>query len=85
MLEGIIPLIYVQWRFWKSDITSRIPGHLSGEFLIIYSIGRITNEIFREPDAPLISGMSRGQFYSIFLALGGFFLIYLTRKKHLST
>jgi phosphatidylglycerol:prolipoprotein diacylglycerol transferase len=83
ILEGLIPFIYVQLRFWKSDITSRIPGQLCGEFLFIYSIGRITNEIFREPDASLIAGMSRGQFYSIFLALGGILLIYLARKKQL--
>jgi len=83
ILEGMLPFFYVQWRFWKCDITSRIPGQLSGEFLIIYSIARITNEFFREPDAPLISSMSRGQFYSIFLVLGGIFLIYLARRKHL--
>jgi phosphatidylglycerol:prolipoprotein diacylglycerol transferase len=44
-------------------------------------VGRITNEIFREPDASLILGMSRGQFYSIFLAISGIFLIYLAKRK----
>ena len=81
-LEGLIPFIYVQWRFWKTNITNRCPGQLTGEFLFIYSIGRITNEIFREPDASLILSMSRGQFYSIFLAIGGILLILLLVKKH---
>jgi len=80
-LEGLIPFIYVQWRFWKTNITNRCPGQLTGEFLFIYSIGRITNEIFREPDASLILSMSRGQFYSIFLAIGGILLILLARQK----
>ena len=80
-LEGLIPFIYVQWRFWKTNITNRCPGQLTGEFLFIYSIGRIINEIFREPDASLILSMSRGQFYSIFLAIGGILLIFIARQK----
>ncbi len=81
ILEGLLPFIYIQWRFWKSDIPSRFPGQLTGEFLLIYSAGRILNELYREPDASLIAGMSRGQFYSIFLALGGILLIHLARKR----
>jgi phosphatidylglycerol:prolipoprotein diacylglycerol transferase len=81
ILEGLFPFIYIQWRFWKSDTPSRFPGQLTGEFLLIYSAGRILNELYREPDASLIAGMSRGQFYSIFLALGGILLIYLARKR----
>ena len=81
ILEGLLPFIYIQWRFWKSDTSSRFPGQLTGQFLLIYSAGRILNELYREPDASLIAGMSRGQFYSIFLALGGILLIYLARKR----
>ena len=44
---------------------SKTSGELSGEFLILYAISRIFNEIFREPDAPLVAGLSRGQFYYI--------------------
>ena len=80
-LEGLLPFVYIQWRFWRSNITQKYPGQLAGEFLVIYSIARIVNEIFREPDSPLIYGMSRGQFYSIFLAISGFVLIYIAQKK----
>lgn len=73
-LEGLLPLIYVQWRFWKTDV-QQYPGRLGGEFLILYSIGRIAAEQFREPDASLIFGMSRGIFYSIFLIGFGLWLI----------
>ena len=75
ILEGLLTFIFVQWRFWKSDVTKKNPGRLSGEFLIFYALARITNEFFREPDASLILGISRGQFYSIFLIVGGLLLI----------
>jgi phosphatidylglycerol:prolipoprotein diacylglycerol transferase len=78
--EGLIPFIYIQWRFWRSLITNKYPGQLAGEFLILYSIARIFNELFREPDATLLFGISRGQFYSIFLLIGGVFIVYWARK-----
>ena len=78
--EGLLPFIYIQWRFWKTSIIDKHPGHLAGEFLIFYSISRIFNELFREPDAPLLMGITRGQFYSIFLMIGGMIIIYWARK-----
>ncbi len=80
-LEGLCTFAFVQWRFWKTDVTQRVPGRLAGEFLIAYSIARICNEFFREPDASLIIGMTRGQFYSVFLILGGIVLIRIAEKK----
>jgi phosphatidylglycerol:prolipoprotein diacylglycerol transferase len=48
---------------------------LSGLFLICYAIFRIIVEYFREPDAGLIWGFTRGQFLSFFLiALGAAFI-----------
>ena len=71
-LEGGLMLLYVQWRFWRT----RPPlGQLSGEFLLGYGIVRIIGELFREPDAALIFGLSRGQFYSIFMIVVGALLI----------
>ena len=78
--EGLIPFIYIQWRFWRSSIINKYPGQLAGEFLILYSVARIFNELFREPDATLLYGISRGQFYSIFLLIGGIFIICWARK-----
>ncbi len=80
-LEGLLTFLYVQWRFWKTEITTKFPGQLAGEFLVLYSISRICNEFFREPDASLLWDMSRGQFYSIFLMAGGFALIIWARKS----
>ena len=79
--EGLIPFIYIQWRFWKTSIVQKFPGQLAGEFLVLYSISRIFNEVFREPDASLLFGFSRGQFYSIFLLLGGLAVVYWARNS----
>jgi phosphatidylglycerol---prolipoprotein diacylglyceryl transferase len=73
-LEGLLLLGYMQWRFWRSDAVRTRPGRLAGEFLILYALVRIGGETFREPDASLILGMSRGTFYSLFLVGFGLFL-----------
>jgi len=73
-LEGALLLAYMQWRFWRSDAVRSRPGRLAGEFLILYAFARIACEVFREPDASLILGMSRGTFYSLFMIAFGLFL-----------
>lgn len=81
-MEGALMFIYVQLRFWKSDITRTTPGQLSGEFLIGYALARIFCEQFREPDrdVTLILGLSRGSFYSIFMIIAGIGLIVVSRQ-----
>ena len=81
VLEGLLVFIFVQSRFWKSQVTQKVPGRLGGEFLIAYAVARILGEFFREPDASLIFGMSRGQFYSIFLLVGGFLVVFVSEKR----
>ena len=77
-LEGLLLFFYTQWRFWY---TRPKPGQISGEFLIGYGVVRIFGEFFREPDAALILGLSRGQFYSIFMLLAGATVIGIARKQ----
>jgi|UniRef100_UPI00404B2A1A phosphatidylglycerol---prolipoprotein diacylglyceryl transferase len=76
-LEGLLLLVFAQWRFWRTDVIATHPGRLAGEFLIVYAIVRAFCETFREPDAGLILGLSRGTFYSLFLvAIGvGYILV----------
>jgi phosphatidylglycerol:prolipoprotein diacylglycerol transferase len=51
-------------------------GVLTGLFFIGYAIFRIIVENFREPDASLIAGFTRGQFFSFFLiAIGLAFIV----------
>ena len=76
-LEGALLLAYAQWRFWKGKAPA---GQISGEFLIGYGMVRIIGEIFREPDAGLLFGISRGQFYSIIMIFVGAFIINLARQ-----
>ncbi len=72
-LEGAVLFALMQLRFWKSTVVRDRPGRLAGEFLIAYALFRIAGESFREPDASLILGLSRGTFYSLFMvAVGGF-------------
>ncbi|MEM7790444.1 MAG: prolipoprotein diacylglyceryl transferase [Verrucomicrobiota bacterium] len=77
-LEGALLFAYTQWRFWKASPPA---GQLAGEFLAGYGVVRIIGEFFREPDAGLIIGLSRGQFYSIFMILAGVGLIAFARKR----
>ncbi len=73
-MEGLVLLAYVQARFWRSDLVRERPGALSGEFLIVYACARIAGEAFREPDASLILGLSRGTFYSLLMIALGIFM-----------
>jgi len=80
-LEGALLLAFLQWRFWRTDVASRQPGRIAGEFLVGYALVRMFCEQFREPDASLILGLSRGTFYSLFMIVAGLVLI-LRRPKN---
>lgn len=71
--EGIVLFAIL----WLVRARMRQPnGVLAGLFLICYAIFRIGVENFREPDATLIAGFTRGQFFSFFLiAIGLAFVI----------
>ncbi len=78
MFEGLVLLAFSQWRFWKTSIK---PGVLTGEFLMGYACLRSLGECFREPDAALLFGLTRGQFYSaLFLVVGLGIRCYASQK-----
>jgi len=72
-LEGIILFTLL----WIVRTRARQPnGVLTGLFFICYAVLRIAVEYFREPDAGLIAGFTRGQFFSFFLiAIGAAFVV----------
>lgn len=74
-LEGLLLLALTQWLVWRTGLVRRSPGRVAGWFLIGYALVRAFGEIFREPDAGLILGLSRGTFYSLFLVAGGLALL----------
>lgn len=76
-LEGGLLLAYLQWRFWRSRLPA---GQIGGECLVGYGCVRVFGEIFREPDAPLLLGLTRGQFYSVFLIMAGVAIIWIARR-----
>ena len=73
LLEGAL-LFGVLW--FVRTRTRQPDGVLTGLFFVCYAIFRIVLEYFREPDASLIAGFTRGQFFSFFLiAIGLAFII----------
>ena len=85
VLEGFLLFAFLQWRFWRSAAVKAQPGRLAGEFLFGYALARIVCELFREPDAALILGLSRGTFYSVFLAVAGVALMVMSNRRRGST
>ena len=73
LCEGVL-LFLILWIVRTKFRTRN--GVLTGLFFICYAILRIFVENFREPDSSLILGITRGQFFSIFLiVIGGAFLL----------
>lgn len=69
LLEGLllfVILLFVRLR-WKRLRR----GLLTGLFFIGYALVRILAEIYREPDAALTLGLTRGQFLSLFMIVMG--------------
>jgi phosphatidylglycerol:prolipoprotein diacylglycerol transferase len=76
-LEGIALFVIL----WFVRTRSRQPnGVLTGLFFVCYAIFRIVVEYFREPDASLIAGFTRGQFFSFFLIAIGIAFITAGRR-----
>ena len=77
-LEGIL-LFTILWM-----LRTRVrlaDGMLSGIFFVGYALLRIAGECFREPDAPMTAGLTRGQFLSLFMiVIGILFLISAWRN-----
>jgi phosphatidylglycerol:prolipoprotein diacylglycerol transferase len=78
-LEGLLPLVVMQILVWKTSWLREAPGRIAGAFLIVYAVGRSVGEQFREPDAELILGLTRGTFYSIFLLAAGLVVVIAIR------
>jgi phosphatidylglycerol:prolipoprotein diacylglycerol transferase len=75
--EGIVLfsiLYFVRTRMRQPN------GVLTGLFFIFYAIFRIVVENFREPDASLIAGFTRGQFFSFFLIAIGFAFVTVAKS-----
>jgi phosphatidylglycerol---prolipoprotein diacylglyceryl transferase len=76
--EGVV-LFAILWfvRTWMRQPN----GVLTGSFFILYAIFRIVVENFREPDASLILGVTRGQFFSFFLIVIGLAFVIVAKLR----
>ena len=73
VLEGILLFLLL----WTLRTRVRLPdGALTGIFFIAYALLRIGGECFREPDAPLTAGLTRGQFLSLFMIFVGLIFLF---------
>lgn len=79
LAEGVIIFIVLLW------VRMRYPrlgdGFIAGLFSLLYGIGRIVVECYREPDAALVGGMTMGQFLSVFLIVLGVVLVGISWCK----
>ncbi len=79
LLEGVL----LFGILWIVRTRTRQPnGVLTGLFFVCYAIVRIVVEYFREPDASLIAGFTRGQFFSFFLIAIGLAFIVVGKIRH---
>src|SRR5439155_26404333 len=76
--EGIVVFAIL----WLVRTRMRQPnGVLTGLFFIFYAIFRIIVENFRKPDAALIAGFTRGQFFSFFLVAIGLAFVIVSKLR----
>lgn len=80
-LEGVLIFVVLRVATARFGLLKK-RGMATGLFMIIYGIVRNFSEFFREPDAELIFGITRGMAYSIPMILVGigFIVFALTRK-----
>lgn len=79
-LEGLLIFVVLQLAVSKFAVLKR-RGMATGLFMLLYGIARNIGEKFREPDAGLIFGLTRGEIYSIpMILLGLGFVIYALRR-----
>ena len=62
LLFAILWVVRVRWK-------NAPDGLLTGLFFGLYALFRILGEQFREPDAPLVGALTKGQFFSVFMLL----------------
>jgi len=83
ILEGAILFILINFFALKKQLILK-PGHVSGLFLILYSIARIIGENFREPDEQLgylFNYFSMGTLLSFLTFLAGCLIIFFIKNN----
>ena len=82
ILEGLLLFVLINFLAFKKKLIFKA-GHLSGIFLISYSLFRIFSENFREPDGHLgyfFNYFSMGTLLSFFTLATGSLIIFFLRR-----
>lgn len=86
LLEGLVLFAVLFW-LWRKPQKPLIIG---GAFCLVYGLVRIADEFFRMPDAHIanqefaVTGITRGQWLSIILALVGLVLIVIFQRRNVA-
>ena len=73
-LEGVV-LLLILGALVRAKWARSMSGFLTGTFLALYGVFRILVEFTREPDAPLLGPLTRGQAYSLPMVVIGAWLL----------
>lgn len=82
--EGLLLFIVLTVLFWVCNSWKK-PGLICGAFLLVYGLGRIFSEHFREPDVQIgyfAGGITMGQILSIPMIIYGLYLIFNAKRKY---
>lgn len=80
LLEGLLMFVVL----WLYSGSKRLPGKVTGLFLLLYACARMGVELVREPDAQIGAlplGLSMGQWLSVPMLLLGLYL-FLRKKSY---
>jgi phosphatidylglycerol:prolipoprotein diacylglycerol transferase len=80
--EGLVTFIILNILIYQTKALDK-PGLMSGMFLLLYSVSRITVENFREPDAHIgfiFGSLTVGQILSSAMLISGIYIIYRANK-----
>jgi phosphatidylglycerol---prolipoprotein diacylglyceryl transferase len=85
VLEGLLIFVILRSATARFGLLKK-RGLAAGLFMVLYGVVRIFGEQFREPDAGLIMGLTRGEVYSIPMILVGLgFIAFAVSRRPATT
>ncbi len=81
LLEGLLIFVILRVATARFGLLKK-RGLAAGLFMVLYGVVRIFGEQFREPDAGLIMGLTRGEVYSLpMIVVGLGFIVFALGRK----
>jgi phosphatidylglycerol:prolipoprotein diacylglycerol transferase len=81
LLEGLLIFVVLRVATARFGLLKK-RGLAAGLFMVLYGVVRIFGEQFREPDAGLIMGLTRGEVYSLpMIVVGLGFIVFALGRK----